>query len=303
MDAGVPITKPVAGISIGLMTDQKTGKFVLLTDIQGMEDHVGEMDFKITGTKDGITAIQLDVKNDGLTMEICEQTFVRSKVARDTILAKIAEALTAPRPELSQYAPRITSLRIDPAKIRDVIGKGGETINEIIDQCGGKDVTKIDIEDDGLVMVTSHSSEMSNKAIEWIKQLTYDVQIGEEFEGKVTQIVADRNSGAEIGAIVEFMPGKDGMVHISELSEERVPDVSSIVKVGDTMKVRVMEVDKERGRISLSHKAVGKSAEEIAATRNAARPRRPFGHSGGYQGGGQRGGGYNDRRGGGGRSF
>jgi polyribonucleotide nucleotidyltransferase len=299
MDAGVPITKPVAGISIGLMTDKATGKFVLLTDIQGMEDHVGEMDFKITGTKDGITAIQLDIKNDGLTMEVCEQTFASSKVARNTILAKIAEALPAPRPELSQYAPRITSIRIDPAKIRDVIGKGGETINEIIDQCGGKDVTKIDIEDDGLVMVTSHSSEMSNKAIEWIKQLTYEVQIGEEYEGKVTQIVADRNSGSEIGAIVEFMPGKDGMVHISELSEERVPDVSSIVKVGDTMKVRVMEVDKERGRISLSHKAVGKSAEEIAATRNAARPRRPFGHSGGFQG---RGGGHNDRRGGG-RSY
>ena len=302
MDAGVPITKPVAGISTGLMTDKATGKFVLLTDIQGMEDHVGEMDFKITGTKDGITAIQLDVKNDGLTMEICEQTFVRSKAARDIILMKIVEALPAPRPELSQYAPRITSLRIDPDKIRDVIGKGGEMINEIIDQCGGKDVIKIDIEDDGLIMITSHSSEMSDKATEWIKQLTYEVQVGEEYEGKVTQIVADRNSGSEIGAIVEFMPGKDGMVHISELSEERVPDVSSIVKVGDTMKVRVMEVDKERGRISLSHKAVGKSAEEIAATRNAARPRRPFGHSGGYQGGGQRGGGHNDRRGGG-RSY
>lgn len=297
MDAGVPITKPVAGISTGLMTDEATGKFVLLTDIQGMEDHVGEMDFKITGTKDGITAIQLDIKNSGLTMEVCEQTFARSKSARDIILAKMAESIAEPRPELSQYAPRITSIRIDPAKIRDVIGKGGETINEIIDQCGGKDVIKIDIEDDGLIMITSHSSEMSDKATEWIKQLTYDVQIGEEFEGKVTQIVADRNSGAEIGAIVEFMPGKDGMVHISELSEERVPDVSSVVKVGDTMKVKVMEVDKERGRISLSHKAVGKSAEEIAATRNAARPRRPFGHSGGFHGNGHRGGGHNDRRG------
>lgn len=285
MDAGVPITKPVAGISTGLMEDEKSGKFVLLTDIQGMEDHVGDMDFKVAGTRDGITAVQLDVKNSGLTMEMCEATFTRAKQTRLTILDKMAEAIAEVRPELSQYAPRITSLRIDPSRIRDVIGKGGETINEIIDQCGGKDVTKIDIEDDGLVMVTSHNAEMGQKAIDWIKNLTYEVQIGEVFEGTVTQIVADRNSGSEIGAIVEFLPGQDGMVHISELSEQRVPSVSDVVTVGDMVKVKVMEVDKERGRTSLSIRAVNETPEQTAERKQMARQqRRPFDRDGGRGG-------------------
>ncbi|MDD5566893.1 MAG: polyribonucleotide nucleotidyltransferase [Patescibacteria group bacterium] len=277
MDAGVPISKPVSGISIGLMSDKKGDKFQLLTDIQGEEDHGGDMDFKVAGTRDGITAVQLDVKNTGLTLEICAKAFERAKTVRHTLLDKMAEIIPAPRAELSPYAPRITSLRIDPKKIRDVIGKGGETINEIIDNCGGKDVTKIDIEDDGLVMVTSHSSEMAQKAMDWIKNLTYEVQIGEEFEGTVSQIVLDRNSGSEIGAIVQFLPGQDGMVHISELTDHRVPSVSDVVKVGDKVKVKVVDVDKERGRISLSCRAVNETPEQTTERKNNARPMRPFG--------------------------
>ncbi len=291
MDAGVPITKPVAGISIGMMSDEAQNKFRLLSDIQGLEDHSGDMDFKVAGTQDGITAVQLDVKCAGISLEICEKTFERAKKVRAVILDKMAEAIAAPRAELSPYAPRITSMRIDPKKIREVIGKGGETINDIIDNCGGKDVTKIDIEDDGLIMVTSHNSEMAQKAIDWITNLTRDIQIGEEYEGTVTQIVSDRNTGKEIGVIVEFLPGKDGMVHISELARERVYKIEDVVKVGDAMKVKVLEVDAERGRISLSRRALLETPAEHEERMNFARsrpPRRPFDRHGGGHGGPRR---------------
>lgn len=257
MDAGVPIKKPVAGIAMGLIIDEETGKYKILTDIQGIEDHSGGMDFKVAGTADGVTALQLDVKVSGLTLEICQETFTRAKKARLEILEKMNQVIPAPRPELSPYAPRIYTLKIDPAKIREVIGRGGETINKIIDECGGRDVTKIDIEDDGLVMITSHNPEMGNKALDWVKNLTREVAIGEILEGTVTQIMRDRNNEAkEIGAIVELFPGHDGMIHISEFSYDRIGKVSDVVKVGDKIKVKVVDVDKERGRVSLSVKAL-----------------------------------------------
>ncbi|MDP3965018.1 MAG: polyribonucleotide nucleotidyltransferase [bacterium] len=278
MDAGVPIRRPVAGISIGMMSDPDSGKYKLLTDIQGLEDHAGDMDFKVAGTSEGITAVQLDVKNDGLTHDQCVETFEAAKIARAKILKVMVGALAEPRPELSPYAPRIYTIKIDPDKIREVIGKGGETINGIIEDCGGKDVTKIDIEDDGLVMVTSHNSEMANRAIKTIEDITRDIEIGSEFDGTVTQIMTDRNTGRELGAIVEILPGRDGMVHISELSSQRVERIEDVVKVGDTLKVKVVGVDSERGRISLSHRALTETPEDRARRIEETRSRRPFGN-------------------------
>lgn len=256
MDAGVPISAPVAGIAMGLITDLTNPKnFRVLTDIQGVEDHVGDMDFKVAGTIKGITAIQLDIKLNGIPFEVCEQALAGARVAREKILDVMKDTIAEPRKELSPYAPRITTLKIDPEQIKVVIGKGGETINKIIDECGGNDVTKIDIEQDGLVMVTSTNSAMGEKAINWIKDLTRKIQVGEVFEGPVTKIVTDQ-SGNEIGAIVQLTPMKDGMIHISQFSNERIARVSDVVKEGETLKVKVMEVDNERGRISLSVKAI-----------------------------------------------
>ncbi len=258
MDAGVPISAAVAGIAMGLIVDPKDAtKYKVITDIQGIEDHAGGMDFKVAGTTKGITAIQVDIKVDGLTMDMVKEALTGAQKARLQILDVMAKAIAEPRKELSPYAPRITSLRINPELIRDVIGKGGETINKIIDECGGADVIKIDIDDDGLIFITSTNAEMATKAEEWIKNITREVVVGEIFEGTVTQIMKDRNSGSEIGAIVEFAPGKDGMVHISEFAPARIRAVSDIVQVGQKLKVKVMEVDKERGRISLSVKALG----------------------------------------------
>ncbi|MFH1366988.1 MAG: polyribonucleotide nucleotidyltransferase [Patescibacteria group bacterium] len=260
MDAGVPIKTPVAGIAMGIIMDEKSGKYKILTDIQGIEDHSGGMDFKVAGTENGITAMQLDIKVSGLNTQICKETLEAAKIARLKILDVIKGVIPAPRKELSMYAPRIYSLRIDPEQIREVIGRGGETINKIIDECGGRDVTKIDIEDDGLVLITAHNPEMGNKALEWVKNLTREVVIGEVHEGVVTQILKDRNNESkEIGAIVELFPGHDGMVHISEFSYQRINKVSDIVKVGDKIKVKVVDVDKERGRVSLSVKALSQA--------------------------------------------
>jgi len=261
MDAGVPIKEPVAGIAIGLMTDENNPKkYKILTDIQGIEDHDGDMDFKVAGTKNGITAIQMDVKFHGVASNVLEEALKKAKTARLKILDKITSAIKKPREELSKYAPRISTLKIDSEKIRDVIGRGGETINKIIDECGGADVTKIDIEQDGLVMITSHNSAMAEKALTWIKNLTHEIAAGEVYEGVVAKIMTDRNSGSEIGAIVELVPGQDGMVHISQFSQQRINKVSDIVKVGDKLKVKVMGVDKERGRIELSHKIFNEPA-------------------------------------------
>ncbi|MDP2685312.1 MAG: polyribonucleotide nucleotidyltransferase [bacterium] len=282
MDAGVPITEPVAGIAIGLITDYDNPKnYKILTDIQGVEDHDGDMDFKVAGTKNGITALQMDVKLDGVEIEVLKDAFESAKQARLKILEVMKKTIAEPNKELSEYAPRISSIKIDPEKIRDVIGKGGETINKIIDECGGVDVMKIDIEDDGLVMITSTDSAMAEKAIKWIKDLTREVMVGEVFEGTVMKIVTDRNSGTEIGAIVELIPGQDGMVHISQFSNERIAKVSDVVKEGDKLKVKVMGIDKERGRIELSHKVFASpvipSAPSADRTTDRRQDRKKFG--------------------------
>ena len=292
MDAGVPIKAPVAGLAMGLITDLKTRKFKVLTDIQGIEDHSGDMDYKVAGTAKGITTIQLDIKLGSIPHAVSVETLEAAKKARLKILGVMAEAIAEPRKELSPYAPRIVSIQIDPEKIREVIGKGGETINKIIDECGGQDVTKIDIEDSGLVMITSHSKEMSDRAITWIQNLTREIQPGEIIEGTVAKIVTDRMSGKEIGAVVDLYPGKDGMVHISELSVNRVNTVGDAVKIGDKVKVKVLDVDKERGRISLSIKQLDPSYDPANdVRRSVSGPRGGFGGGsrGGFRGGDRRG--------------
>ncbi|MBI4414878.1 MAG: polyribonucleotide nucleotidyltransferase [Candidatus Kerfeldbacteria bacterium] len=265
MDAGVPITASVAGISMGIIHEED-GTYRLLTDIQGFEDHAGNMDFKVAGTRKGITAIQLDIKDHALTNDIIKETLAGARAAREKILDVVQDVIAEPRKELSPYAPRITTVRIDPEKIRDVIGKGGETINKIIDECGGKDIMKIDIEEDGLVMITSTKSDMAEKAKTWIENLTRDPQIGEIYEGTVTRIIRDMRD-QEVGAIVEFLPGHDGMVHISELSVNHIATVSEVANVGDKLKVIITDIDKERGRIGLSVKRVNDDPATFADRR------------------------------------
>ncbi|MBU1202805.1 polyribonucleotide nucleotidyltransferase [Patescibacteria group bacterium] len=251
MDAGVPISKPVAGIAMGLvLDDDDKNKYEILTDIQGIEDHAGHMDFKVAGTRDGITAIQLDIKLGGISYDIVEQALNKAKEARLKILDVMKQAISEPRADLSPYAPRITTMRIDPEKIRDVIGSGGKIINEIIDACG----VSIDIEQDGLVMITSTDADGAKRAQEWIANIVKELEIGEVYEGKVVKIVTDKNNGSEIGAIVELLPGKDGMVHISQVAYERINKISDVINIGDMVKVKVMDVDKEKNRVSLSIK-------------------------------------------------
>ncbi len=286
MDAGVPITAPVAGIAMGLISDPATKTYKVITDIQGIEDHAGDMDYKIAGTRKGVTAVQLDIKLGGIPTSVSEEAFAGAKKARLKILDIIAEAIAEPRKELSKYAPRIISLQIDPEKIREVIGKGGETINKIIDECGGADVIKIDIEQDGMVYITSTDAAMADKAKDWIGNLTTDLVVGDVHEGVVTQIIKDRMRGNEIGAIVEVLPGKDGMVHVSNISMNHVANVSDVLNVGDKVKVKVMEVDKERGKVSLSMKAL-----DPAYTGEVERPRHPSGPHRGFNDRGPRGGG------------
>ncbi|MBI3963747.1 MAG: polyribonucleotide nucleotidyltransferase [Candidatus Kerfeldbacteria bacterium] len=251
MDAGVPIARPVAGIAMGLIADEAAGKYVVLTDIQGAEDFAGAMDFKVAGTRTGITAIQMDTKLHGIPMSVVEEAIRGAKTARERILDVMEAALPAPRTDLSKYAPRIETLKINPDKIRDVIGPGGKIINEIIEKTG----VQIDIEDDGTVMVTSDNAEGMQKALDWIRNITHEVSVGEEYTGTVTQIVRSM-SGGDVGAIAEFLPGHDGMVHISELSNYRIEKISDVLNIGDTIRVKVISVDKERGRVGLSHKEI-----------------------------------------------
>jgi polyribonucleotide nucleotidyltransferase len=256
MDAGVPIKDIIGGVAMGLVMDEENpSNFKVLTDIAGIEDFNGHMDFKVTGSEKGISALQLDIKVKGLTADILAEALAAAKPARMHILNKMKEALDAPRPELSQYAPRITSFKIDPEKIREVIGSGGKTINGIIAECPG---VKIDIEDDGLVMVTSTDAAASEKAVKMIKDIVREVEAGEIFEGKVVRLM-------DFGAFVEILPGKDGMVHVSQLANYRVGSPSDIVKVGDTLKVQVQEID-EQGRINLTHKPFAPEAtpEQLA---------------------------------------
>jgi polyribonucleotide nucleotidyltransferase len=248
MDAGVPIKSLATGISLGLITEGKNYK--ILTDIQGPEDHYGDMDFKVAGTKTGVTAIQMDVKIDGINEQILKDALQRGKEARLFILAEMEKVIAAPRPELSQYAPRILTLQINPDKIRDVIGPGGKMINEIIAQCG----VMIDIEDDGKVFVTAEKEESGRKAVEWIQSLTREVKVGEVFQGTVKRIM-------NFGAFVEILPNQEGMVHISKLANRRVEKVEDIVKLGDVIPVKVIGID-ELGRIDLSLKDAQKEPKD-----------------------------------------
>ena len=241
MDAGVPIKAPVAGISCGLVTEGD--RFITMVDIQGLEDFFGDMDFKVAGTKKGITAIQLDIKIDGLSKEIIAEALEKNKNARNYIIDEVMlKTIAEPRKELSKYAPKIIILQIDPDKIRDVIGPGGKVINRIIAETG----VKIDIEDNGKVFIASTDQVSGEKALAIIKGITGDVEIGEIYMGKVVRIM-------NFGAFVEFLPGKEGLVHISKLARERVEKVEDIIKVGDDILVKVMEVDSQ-GRVNLSRK-------------------------------------------------
>lgn len=270
MDGGVPIKEPVAGIAMGLVTNEKTlfpaksqlanrkssgesrvANYKLLTDIQGIEDFSGDMDFKVAGTKNGITGIQVDIKIDGLTMNVVKEAFEGAKKARLKIIEVIEKAIPEPRKELSPHAPRITAIKINPEKIRDVIGPGGKIINKIIEECGGPAVTSIDIEDDGTVLVSSTSKEASDKAVERIKNITREAKPGEVYMGQVTRTL-------DFGAFVEIWPGYEGMVHISQMRPYRVNRVTDVVKEGDIIPVKVLEID-EKGRLNLSIKAVQES--------------------------------------------
>ncbi len=251
MDAGVPISKVIGGVAMGLVMDESNpSNYKVLTDIAGIEDFNGHMDFKVTGSEEGVSALQLDIKVKGLTVEILAKALEQAKPGRLYIIQKMKEALPAPRPEMSPYAPRIVSFYIPVDKIRDVIGPGGKVINQIIAETG----VKIDIEDSGLVMVCSVNEDGNAKAVKWIKDLTRQIQVGEEFEGKVVRIM-------NFGAFVELIPGQDGMVHISELANYRVNRVEDVVNIGDTLKVKVQEIDSQ-GRINLTHRPFAKPAPE-----------------------------------------
>jgi polyribonucleotide nucleotidyltransferase len=246
MDAGVPIKAPVSGVAMGLI--KQDDKITILTDIQGMEDFLGDMDFKVAGTKKGITAIQMDIKIKGIDENILKNALLRAKEARLFILDKMLSVISEPRKELSPYAPRIFSLTVDPEKIRDIIGPGGKTINKIIAETN----VKIDIEDDGKVYIAAPNEELGKKAMEIIDKLTQDVEVGGIYLGKILRIT-------NFGAFAEILPGKEGLIHISKLSKDRVKRVEDVVKVGDEILVKVTDIDKQ-GRINLSHKdAIGDS--------------------------------------------
>jgi len=255
MDAGVPIAKPVSGIAMGLVTSEDGKDYKILTDLQGLEDFGGDMDFKVAGTKDGITAIQLDIKIKGLSFEIIEKTLAQAKVGRLIILDKITAAIPVPRKELSIYAPRVLMTRINAEKIGELIGPGGKTINKLIDECGGKQITNIDIDEDGTVYISSTDAVQGEKALDLVKSTMKEVKISEIITGEVKAIQKDRATGKEIGAIVQLTPKIDGMVHISQISDTRVANVSDHLHVGDRIPVAVIDIDKEKGRISLSYKA------------------------------------------------
>lgn len=265
MDAGVPITQPVAGIAMGLITsenfDGKKGSYKILTDIQGMEDFAGDMDFKVAGSSRGVTALQMDIKVKGISIEIMREALERAKKARLHILDFMLKVIPSPRDHLSQYAPLITTIRIQPEQIREVIGKGGETIQKITMDTG----CEIDIEQDGMVTITAPNQEKGQTAMEWIKKITYIPKVGDVFEGKVTRIM-------EFGAFVEFIPGKEGLVHISQLDHRRVDRVEDVVKLGDIIKVKLVEID-DQGRYNFSRKALLPVPPGVTPTSDI--PRRP----------------------------
>jgi polyribonucleotide nucleotidyltransferase len=298
MDAGVPIRKPVAGIAMGLVT--REGKYAILTDIQGVEDALGDMDFKVAGTADGITALQMDIKIKGLPREVMAQALEQAREARLFVLDRMLDVIPEPRREMSQYSPRITTIQINPDKIRDVIGPGGKVIRKIVEETGAQ----IDVEDDGKIFIASSDQDSARKAIDWIKGLTDEVEVGRVYRGKVVRIMP-------FGAFVEVLPNQDGLVHISRLTDHRVERVEEVVNVGDEIMVKATEIDSQ-GRLNLSRQdaieeltAAGEPIDEkidmdaVAAAMSLPPlpPREPRDRNGGGSGGGG-GGGFRGGRGG-----
>lgn len=261
MDAGVPIKAPVAGIAMGLV--KQDDHYTILTDIQGIEDHLGDMDFKVAGTRKGVTALQMDIKIKGLTRDILEEALMQARKGRLEILDHMMQTLSEPRKELSKYAPKILIMHINPDKIREVIGPSGKQINKIIDETG----VKIDIEQDGTIFISSVDEAANQKAKQIIEDIVREVEVGKVYLGKVKRI-------EKFGAFVELFNGKDGLVHISELAEERVGKVEDVVSIGDEILVKVTEIDKQ-GRVNLSHKAVLREQRGIAEPPREKRGRRP----------------------------
>src|SRR5699024_6493634 len=248
MDAGVPLKAPVAGIAMGLV---KTGdNYSVLSDIQGMEDALGDMDFKVAGTAEGITALQMDIKIDGLAEDILKEALEQAKVGRLHILDSMLSTISEPNAELSPYAPKIMTMKIDPDKIRDVIGPSGKQINEIIEETG----VKIDIEQDGTVIIGSTEQDMNDKAKQIIEDLVREVEVGQIYLGTVKRI-------EKFGAFVELFKGKDALVHISQLQDKRTEKVEDVVQIGDKIMVKVKEIDKQ-GRVNLSRKDVVQTERE-----------------------------------------
>jgi polyribonucleotide nucleotidyltransferase len=286
MDAGVPIKAPVSGVAMGLMTDE-AGRYAILTDIQGVEDFMGDMDFKVAGTAEGITALQMDIKTSGVTPEILREAMEQAHEGRLFILGHMLKTLSAPRKEMSAYAPRMIRLQIPVEKIGAIIGPGGKTIRGIIEATG----VSIDVDNDGSVTIGSSDGEAAQKAISMVEGLTKEVEVGQVYTGKVVRLM-------NFGAFVEILPGKDGLVHVSELADYRVPSVEEVVQVGDELTVMVTEIDR-MGRVNLSRRAVleGKSPEEArsAASSNGDRPGRPERAGGGARDRGPRGDGPRDR--------
>jgi polyribonucleotide nucleotidyltransferase len=274
MDAGVPLKAPVAGVAMGLVMDNKTGKWAVLTDIAGAEDHYGDMDFKVAGTRAGITALQMDIKVSGITLEIMRKALDQAKKGRFEILDKMHEALAAPRGSISAYAPRIVTIKIPVEKIRDVIGPGGKTIRGIIEKTG----VKIDVEDDGRVNVASADEGAAARAIAMIQELTATPELNKTYTGRVERIT-------DFGAFIEIMPGVDGLLHVSEIANYRVQNVRDELKEGESIEVKVINVDPS-GKVRLSRKALLAPDEGTAP-----REPRPSGGDAGPASGGASGGG------------
>lgn len=291
MDAGVPISEPVAGIAMGLITDPDSNKFAVLSDLLGMEDHFGDMDFKVAGTKHGINAIQLDLKIPGIPIEIVKATLYQAKTGREYIMDKLLSVISEPRPELSPYAPRIITVIIDPQKIGELIGPGGKVVRGIIEKTG----VEIDIEDDGRVYITSTDAESSEQAVAMIKEIVHEPEVGDEYDGRVVKIT-------QFGAFIKLTPSRDGLLHVSNICDKRIERVEDVLSVGDIIRVKVKEIDEETGKISLTRRGLmfpdGDPLLERIASVNSRRHRANHSDAG-HSGGGRSSGGNNrDRRGG-----